>query len=393
MKIAYFDCIAGASGDMLLGSLIDAGLPVDQLRNGLAMLRLPGFAVHIQKLEKNGFSATKLDVQVDDDATARTVPEIIALIESSDLSARIKTQAKAMIRNLGKVEARIHNSPLDQVHLHELGGVDTVVDITGFLLALELLGIERVYASPLPIGRGFVRGAHGRIPLPAPATVELLRGVPVVGIDIDQELVTPTGALLLTTLAQNFGPLPPMRWSSVGYGAGGRDLPIPNLVRVFIGESSAGQGEIMETLVELQTNLDDLQPEIFEHVMTLLFDAGALDVGFSALQMKKNRPGIMITVLSRPEQAESLRKILYNETTTLGVRQQIIQRYSLPREIHTVDTAYGPVRVKSALLPDGRYKFSPEYQDCRKLAENSGAPLRAVYQAALSATEKGIQTT
>lgn len=390
MKIAYFDCIAGASGDMLLGSLIDAGLPVDQLRNGLARLRLPGFEVRTQKLEKNGFSATKLDVQVDDDVAARTVPEIIALIESSDIAARIKTQAKAMIRDLGKVEARIHNSPFDQVHLHELGGIDTVVDITGFLLALELLGIERVFASPLPIGRGFVRGAHGRIPLPAPATVELLRGVPVVGIDIDKELVTPTGALLLTTLAQNFGPLPPMSWTSVGYGAGGRDLPIPNLVRVFIGESSVGQGENMETLVEIQTNLDDLQPEIFEHVMTLLFNAGALDVGFSALQMKKNRPGILVTVLSRPEQAESLRTILYNETTTLGVRQRVIQRYSLPREIHTVDTAFGPVRVKSALLPDGRYKFSPEYQDCRKLAENTGAPLRAVYQAALSATEKGI---
>jgi uncharacterized protein (TIGR00299 family) protein len=394
MRIVYFDCIAGASGDMILGALLDAGLPEATLREGLAGLGLDDFDLKCHHVLKNGFSATKVDVLVADDVPARHLPEIEAIITKSSLSPGIKERATAIFRRLGEAEAGIHDTSLDQVHLHELGGVDTIVDVVGALVCLEALGIERVYASPLPMGRGFVRGDHGSIPLPAPATLALLtqgaatgEGIPLVGVDLEVELVTPTGAVILSSLATAFGPIPPMTLAAVGYGAGGRDLPIPNVLRLLVGERATPDGAITETLTSLETNVDDLNPEIYDYVMARLFDAGALDVFLSPIQMKKNRPATLVRVLCQPADADALMAILFAETSTLGVRQQLVTRHCLARRAHTVETPYGSVRVKVASLGDGQVKAAPEYEDCRRLAEASGVPLREVYRAAEAATE------
>jgi hypothetical protein len=294
----------------------------------------------------------------------------------------------SIFRRLGEVEASIHGTTPDQVHLHELGGVDTIVDVVGALAGLDALGVEAVYASPLPLGRGFVRGAHGQIPLPAPATLALLKGAPVVGSDLDVELVTPTGAALLSSLAVAFGPIPAMTLTAVGYGAGGRDLSIPNVLRLLLGDQAAPNTAITETLAVLETNIDDLNPEIYDYVMARLFKAGALDVFLSPIQMKKNRPATLLRVLCRPGDADTLTAILFTETSTLGVRRQMVTRHCLARSSHTVETPYGPVRIKIATWGEGQAKAAPEYDDCRRLAESSGVPLREVYRAAERAAEE-----
>lgn len=385
MKIAYFDCIGGASGDMILAALLDAGLPEATLHEQLALLRLPGFELRSRRVNKNGFTATKVDVIVADDAPARHLPDIEAVVTGSDLAPAIKQQAIDIFRRLGQVEANIHGVLPEQVHLHELGGLDTIVDVVGTLVGLAALGVERVVASPLPLGRGFIRGAHGQIPLPAPATVALLQDVPIVGRDLDVESVTPTGAALLTSLAESFGPIPAMTLTAVGYGAGGRDTPIPNLLRLLLGEASAPGQAAVETLALLESNIDDLNPEFYDYVLARCFAAGALDVFFSPIQMKKNRPATLLRVLCRPGQADALRAIIFSETSTLGVRQQWVERHCLARSIETVETAYGPVRVKVARWGEGQAKAAPEYEDCRRLAEAQGVPLRDVYQAAAQA--------
>ena len=382
MKIAYFDCISGASGDMILGALLDAGLPEATLRERLAALRLDGFDLRCRQVVKNGLSATKVDVLVADHVPARRLPDIEAIVQGSDLPPAIKDKAAAIFRRLGEVEAGIHATTPDQVHLHELGGVDTIVDVVGALVGLDALGIEAVYASPLPLGRGFVRGAHGQIPLPAPATLALLEGVPVVGSDLEVELVTPTGAALLTSLAVAFGPVPAMTLAAVGYGAGGRDLPIPNVLRLLVGDQATPGDATVETLAVLETNIDDLNPEIYDYTMARLFKAGALDVFLSPIQMKKNRPATLLRVLCQPGDADALTAILFAETSTLGVRRHMVMRHCLARSSHTVETPYGQVRVKVARWGDRQAKAAPEYDDCRRLAEASGVPLREVYRAA-----------
>ena len=392
MKIAYFDCIAGASGDMILGALLDAGLPDARLREGLAALHLDGFDLQSRRVAKNRFSATKVDVLVADDVPARHLPEIEAIVAESDLAPAIRDQARGIFRRLAEVEASIHDTTLDQVHLHELGGVDTIVDVVGALVGLEALGIERVYASPLPMGRGFVQGAHGAIPLPAPATLALLEGVPVTGSDLEVELVTPTGAALLSSLAFAFGPIPSMTLTAIGYGAGGRDLPIPNVLRLVVGDQAASSKDITETLALLETNIDDLNPEIYDYVMARLFDAGALDVFLSPIQMKKNRPATLVRALCRPDDSDALMAILFTETSTLGVRQQVVTRHCLARTVHTVETAYGPVHVKVAAWGADQTKAAPEYDDCRQLAHTNDVPLREVYRAAELAAERLVTT-
>ena len=382
MKIAYFDCIAGASGDMILGALVDAGLPVETLRERLSALKLGGeFELRAQKVSKNDLGATKVDVIVPDDEQhhGRHLAEIEAVIRKSDLVEDIQEKAISMFQRLVEVEAGIHGVPVEAVHLHEVGGVDTIVDVAGALVGLAALGIDQVFGSHLPLGRGFVKGAHGQIPLPAPATVALLKGVPVRGSDLEMELVTPTGALILTTVCQAFGPLPPMTLTGLGYGAGGRDLPIPNVLRLLVGEQGAG----IESLVLLETNVDDNSAEINGYVMEKLFAVGALDVFFTPIQMKKNRPATMLSVLCRPADVELLETILFRETSTLGVRHQSVERHCLERQSEAVETVYGPVRVKVARLPDGSTKRAPEYEDCKRAAEAHGVPLRAVYEAAL----------
>lgn len=388
MKIAYFDCIAGASGDMILGALLDAGLSEQELRARLAGLHLAGFDLDVHRVVKNGFSATKVDVIVSDGVPARHLADIEAIVTQSELPQHIREKAIAIFRRLGEVEAGIHGVPLEQVHLHELGGVDTIVDVAGALVGLDALGVERVYASPLPLGRGFARGAHGKFPLPAPATVALLKGVPVTGSELEMELVTPTGAALLVSLAESFGPIPAMTLTAVGYGAGGWDLPIPNVLRLLVGEATSPGAGTIQTLVMLATNIDDLNPQFYEHVMARLFAAGALDVTLAPIQMKKNRPGTQLEVLCLPDDAQTMTEILFTETSTLGVRRQLLERHALPRLISTIETPYGVVRVKTARLGSGRGKSVPEYDDCRRLAEQHNLPLSEIYRAVTRVTEQ-----
>jgi uncharacterized protein (TIGR00299 family) protein len=387
MRTAYIDCIAGASGDMLLGALVDAGLSIQELQSTLSLLHLQRFKLETQQVQKNHIRATQLRVMVADEKTDRHVPEILEIIQNSDLNTDIQTKAIRIITKLGEIEARIHATEMDQTHLHELGGIDTIVDIVGFVVGLELLNIEELIVSPLPLGRGFIQSTHGRLPLPAPATLELLNGVPVYGLEIDKELVTPTGAALLTTLASGFGPIPAMQVNAVGYGAGSRDLPIPNVLRVLIGTREASRSALIDQLILLETNIDDMNPEIYEHLMERLFTAGALDVTLLPIHMKKNRPGTMLQVLTSHEMAQALKQVIYRETTTLGIRQQWVERECLPRRFENVETKYGPVQMKIAELGDGQIKYSPEYEDCRILALKHDVPIQVIIKAAEVAYE------
>ena len=385
MKIAYFDCISGASGDMILGALVDAGLSFERLQSDLALLGLDGYKLKSQPVVKNGFKATKVDIVVKEDVPERHLAEILAIVENSQLPGEIKGRTTALFTRLAEVEARIHGTSLDQVHLHELGGIDTMVDVVGAFLGLQSLGIEKVYVSPLPLGRGFIRGAHGQIPLPSPATLALLKGIPVVGTELNFELVTPTGAALLTALAESFGPIPAMTLTAVGYGAGGRDLPIPNVIRLLLGEINSTNAAVTETLVTLETNIDDLNPQVYDYLMERLFQNGALDVTLTPVQMKKNRPAVQIWVLCRQSQAAELEAVLFAETSTLGVRRALVERHALERSFQTVETPYGSVQVKIAHLEDGRTRPAPEYEDCKKLAQEMGVPLWEVIRAAQNA--------
>jgi len=387
MRIAYFDCISGISGDMILGALLDLGLPLDGLIQELSALGISGYELKINKVFKNGFQATKCDVIVSDETHERHFSDIQDIIINSRLSEKIQQRALGVFRRLAEVEAGIHGVVVDEVHLHEVGGLDTIIDVAGTLIGLDLLGIERVIGSPLPMGRGTIRGAHGLIPLPAPATLGLLKGAPIVGIDYDFEFVTPTGAALLTSIAESFGVIPAMTLTSIGYGAGGRDLPIPNLLRIILGESQSQGQSTLETLVMIETNLDDLNPQVYGHVMEILFEHSALDVTLTPVQMKKNRPGVLISILCRPMDAQVLEQILFSETSTIGIRRHFIERHALARSFSKVETPYGQVAVKIVQVAEGITRASPEYEDCRRLSTSSGIPLWDIYRAALAAAE------
>ena len=393
MKIAYFDCFAGASGDMILSALLDAGFDIRTLRDQLALLHLDGFSLETQTVVKNGLRATKVVINVQDELTERRLPEIERVVNESSLPPKIIERTISILRRIGEVEARIHGVTAEQVHLHELGGLDTIVDVAGTLIGLEALGIERVYASTLPLGGGFVETAHGRLPLPSPATLALLNGIPVKGSDLEVELVTPTGAALLSGLVESWGPLPAMSLARIGYGAGRRDLPIPNVVRLLVGETPTPGSETNETLDLLETNIDDLNPQFYDHVIRRLFEAEALDVWLAPIQMKKNRPGTQLSVLCRPQHTATLESILFTETSTLGIRRQRVERRSLARSIELVETNYGTVRVKISHTSGGAIKFAPEYEDCQALSEALNVPLREVYLAAELAAEKSRQKT
>lgn len=378
MKTAYFDCIGGASGDMLLGALIDAGLPVAALEGELAKLHLEDFHLHVAKVSKNAFAATKVDVHVHDHAPERHLREIREIVEKSDVSSGVKERAMRVFTRICEVEAGIHGMSVDDVHLHEVGGVDAIVDVVGVLAAVELLEIKRVVVSPLPMGRGFIHGAHGQIPLPAPATLGLLKGVPLCGSPLDVEFVTPTGAALLVELADAWGPLPAMTLREIGYGAGTRDLPIPNVLRVMLGEASAAGPWLSETVTVLETNLDNDRGEVIGHALQRLRAEGALDVTAIPAQMKKDRPAHLIKVLARPADADRLEHILFEETSTLGIRRSDLRRDFLHRRFDSVETRFGPIQVKVATLPSGRLRATPEYEDCRKAAEKHGVTLQQV---------------
>lgn len=389
MKLLYLDCFAGVSGDMLLGALIDLGVPLEALREPLGRLQLPGFTISTRRVVKQNIAATKFDCV--EHATIRPhshrgYTEIAGLITGSGLSETVKQRATNVFRRLGEAEAKIHGLPLEQVHFHEVGAVDSIVDIVGACIALEHLGVEAVQASPLPLGSGFVETAHGRFPVPAPATLELVSGVPTAATALRVELVTPTGAALVTEFASAFGPLPALRVQRIGYGAGSRDLEqSPNVLRAILGEADAVATAQTDTVSVLETNLDDMNPEWFGDLMERLLTAGALDVFWTPVQMKKNRPGILVTVLCGRPVADRLMELLLTHSTTFGVRVHEAQRRTLARELVTVTTRYGPVQVKLGRLGDRLVQRAPEYESCKQVAAVAGVPVRAVYEAAILA--------
>lgn len=388
MIIAYVDSVGGASGDMLLGALVDAGASEAAIRDAVAALRLSDCDIRFERVMKGALAATQATVKTPRQEAHRHATDLVSIISNANLPAALKARAEAIVWRLAEVEAGIHQQPVESVHLHELGGDDTLIDVVGVLAGFDDLQARKVVVSPLPLARGLTKSAHGPLPLPAPATLALLAGVPVRYVDLDAELVTPTGAALLTSLAQRYGGFPDMTLKRVGCGAGRRDLPIPNIVRLWVGETEAeAEGLTYENLVVIETNIDDMNPQIFGYVMERLFAEGALDVTLTPMQMKKNRPATLLTVLGHPAQANALTLALFEETTSLGVRRQTVERVSVARSIETVETAFGPIRVKVARLANGT-RSMPEYEDCRRAAEARHVPLAEVMAAARAATRK-----
>jgi len=392
MRIAYFDCFSGISGDMTIGALIDAGLNFDELGAQLAMLRVPGYELAIEKVTKHGIAGTKFHVYVHEPGTQhRRLRDIEAILRGSGLPPHIQDRTLAVFTRLAEAEATVHRTPLDQVHFHEVGAIDSIVDITGAVIALDLLEIQRVLASAVNVGAGFIRAAHGLIPVPGPATAELLRGAPTYARGTDGELTTPTGAALLATLAESFGPPPYLRVDHIGYGAGTKDLPqAPNLLRVLLGEDGK-QGDA-DIITVLEANLDDMNPEWFEYAQEQLFVHGALDVFYTPIFMKKNRPATKLTVLCESGAVDTIVDTLFQHTSTFGVRTYEVRRRKLQRYSQTVDTPFGPIAVKVGQWGGRVVQISPEYESCRQAARHSGAPLKAVYRAAEALARAALET-
>jgi len=379
MKTAYFDCFAGASGDMILGALIDAGLPLDALKQKLSTLPLKGYSLSATDGVKKGIGGTKFDVTITEDHHHRNLNKIREIIQNSGLSQGQMDKAIAIFTRLAEAEARIHRTSIDKIHFHEVGAVDSIIDITGAVIALDMLGIEEICSSRIHIGTGTLECAHGTLPVPAPATAELLKDIPVYSTGVESELVTPTGAAILSTLAESFGTMPSMRIEKTGYGLGGRDLSIPNFLRVMIG--FRGAGEDSDTVQLIETNIDDMNPEFYEYVMDRLFKAGALDVTLIPVIMKKNRPGTILSVLASPELTELLAGIILKETSTLGVRiSELRKRRILEREIRTVKTPWGNVNIKISKIDGNETGIAPEYEDCKRVAQETGLPLKKIYE-------------
>ena len=378
MKTAYFDCFAGASGDMILGSLLDAGLNVELLKEELKKLNISGYEIHTEKATKKGIAGTKFHVDVTEDQHHRTLKDIKSIIEGSGLPDMVKQKSENIFLRLAEAEAKIHDKAIDKIHFHEVGAVDSIIDIVGTALGLEILGIHRVRASRIHLGTGTLECAHGTLPVPPPATLELLKNVPVYSTGIENELVTPTGAAILTTLSESYGPIPSMRTEATGYGLGSRDLPIPNLLRVVIGIEE--DSEDQDTVQLIETNIDDMNPQFYEHVMETLFSRGAKDVFLTPIIMKKNRPGVVLSVLASPDKVTELIDVIFQETTTLGVRlSEVKKRRILKREIIIVNTEWGDARVKIRTVSGMQKTAAPEYDDCKRIAQEHGIPIRTVY--------------
>ena len=435
MKIAYFDCFSGISGDMTLGALVDVGVPPEMLTERLSTLKLDAeFSLHFKKATKHGITGTRAIVEVHpahtphadshhehehehhhdhehhdhghthhhdhdhdhghhhDHGPTRHLSDIFKLLDDSDLDPEVRDTAKRVFDRLAEAEAKVHNMNKADVHLHEVSGIDSIVDIVGSVIGLTHLDVDAVYASPLSLGRGFVRCAHGLMPVPVPGTMELLKGVPVHQTDIPKELVTPTGAALITTLSQEFGVMPKMRLERVGYGAGTRDLEQrPNLLRLCLGEKISNAGlqtthphAETDSVDIIETNVDDMSPEITGYVTSQLFEHGAFDVFLTPIFMKKNRPATQITVLCPTAHRDTLIELLLTETTTFGVRLSSADRVKLRRDFIHVETQWGTIQAKRGYLNGTLLKTIPEYEDCKRLAEQNNVPLRQVYTEALS---------
>ena len=385
MKCAYFDCFSGISGDMTLGALLDAGVSAEHLRAELRGLNLPGWELSTEKVWKNGMAATYAKVRAQDTTTHRSLTTILGIIEKSALAAGVKTRATAIFQKLGEAEAAVHDVPLEKIHFHEVGAIDAIIDIVGACIGFAALGIESFACSALNVGGGTAKMAHGVLPVPAPATARLLLGKPTYSNGIQKELVTPTGAAIVATLCSNFGPQPLMAANAIGYGAGTADLDgQPNVLRVMVGEAAEKRAAAeSETIRVLEANLDDMNPQIYGYFLEKALAAGALDVFSTPVQMKKNRPGMLVTVLCKPEDESKFHEMFFAETTTLGVRTYTAERRVLARQWETVHTNFGDVRIKVARLNGHIRQASPEFEDCRKLAEAQNVPLQRVMDEAM----------
>ncbi|RLC47826.1 MAG: nickel pincer cofactor biosynthesis protein LarC [Candidatus Coatesbacteria bacterium] len=389
MKVAYFDCFSGAAGDMFIGSLLDAGLSLNRLKQELSKLKLSGVELSASKGMKGALSGTKFNVEVNEGHVHRHLHHITEMIDQSELSDAVKARSKAIFEQVAKVEGGIHHKDPQAIHFHEVGALDSIVDIVGSVAALEPLGVERAYCSRIHVGTGFVKCQHGEIPVPAPATLALLKGLPVYSRGIEAELVTPTGAALLRNLCVSFGTMPPMKVDAVGYGLGTRDLEIPNMLRVVIGDTDTGEFDY-DQVVLLETNIDDMSPELLSDASEAVFGAGALDVFVTPTVMKKGRAGFTLSVLTSREKLDECLKAVFVHTSTLGVRISEVNRRKLFRESISVDTRFGPVDVKVGRSPKEVMNIAPEYESCRRVAVERGVALKQVYDEATLAARKQV---
>jgi uncharacterized protein (TIGR00299 family) protein len=379
VRVAYFDCPSGAAGDMIMAALVDAGLPFDTFRTELRKLALTGWDLVRREVRRGAFRATKIDVAIDQAAHDhhRSLADVLAVLDASSLAVAVRERAATIFGRLADAEARVHGTSRDEVHFHEVGAVDAIVDVTGAALGLAMLGIDAVHVSALPLGGGFVEVAHGRIPVPAPGTVELLRGFPVIDTGVQAELVTPTGAAILTTLAQPAVRMPPMVVRAVGYGAGTRDLPgMPNVLRCFVGDTGIESGR--ETIVQLETTIDDMSPQLYEPLMERLFEAGALDVFLSPVVMKRSRPGTVLTALCARAALDAVSRVIFEESSTIGLRWSERERATLARETVTLTTTYGAIPFKVSRLHDRVVTVTPEFSVVARLAREKSLPVREV---------------
>ncbi|MBU1036030.1 nickel pincer cofactor biosynthesis protein LarC [bacterium] len=385
MKIAYFDCFSGISGDMTVGALLDAGLEIETLEKELKKLGLSGYQLEVNKVVKKGISATQFKVKIKEEGVERRFKDILTIFEKSKLDEEIKKETKKIFFNIAQAESKIHQKDIDKIHFHEIGGLDSIIDVTAAVIGIKTLGIEEIHSSALPVGKGFVKCAHGVIPVPAPATLELLKNIPTYSGGIESEMITPTGAAIIGTLAKSFGERPLMKIERIGYGAGEKEFTIPNLLRVSIGEKilkdeNLKDGYVSDEAVLIETNIDDMNPEFYDYIMEQLFSQGALDVFLTPIQMKKNRPAHMLSIIVYEQDLKEILEVLFSESTTLGVRIREIKRLRLAQQNFIAETKYGKIRIKVGIFKREIKNIAPEYEDCKKMAKQHQVPLKEVYE-------------
>jgi pyridinium-3,5-bisthiocarboxylic acid mononucleotide nickel chelatase len=385
MKTLYFDCFAGASGDMILGALVAAGVEPHALIEQLQSLNVAGWKIDFETVDRSGISSTYARVQTAHEHAHRHLSDILKIIYGSGLNERVKDRAARIFSRLAEAESQVHNQPIEKVHFHEVGAVDAIIDVCGAAVGFDQLGIEQFISSPLRVGFGMAQMAHGRFPIPPPAVAELLKGKPIYAGDVEGEFVTPTGAAIITTVCERFENIPSMKIEASGYGAGTRNPKgFPNALRVFVGEPDA-PCDADETLLMIETNIDDMSPQVFGHVMDRAFELGALDCYLTNTQMKKNRPGILLSILCRPSDREKFLQLLFAETTTIGGRSYEVHRRALARETIRVETQFGLIDVKVAMGNNGSVNVMPEFEQCRAAALTANVPLVKVQDAARQA--------
>jgi len=385
MKTLYFDCFAGASGDMILGALVNAGVEPQALKEQLGLLGVGGWQIDFDKVDRSGISATYAHVHTAHEHAHRHLSDILKIIYDSRLRQSVKERAARIFSLLAAAEAHVHDQPIEKIHFHEVGALDAIIDVCGAAIGFELLGIERFLCSPLRVGTGMTEMAHGRFPIPPPAVAELLKDKPIYAGEIEGEFVTPTGAAIIAAVCEEFGPVPPMKIAATGYGAGTRShQKFPNVLRLFVGETEVAAVQD-DALLMIETNIDDLSPQVIGYVMDRALDFGALDCYLTHTQMKKNRPGILFSILCRPEDREKFLEMLFTETTTIGARSYQVARRALARETVRVETQFGAIDVKVARIDNGAANAMPEFEQCRVAATQAGVPLREVQEAARAA--------